>query len=94
VATEGCLIDVTDLADIFIVGRSKKAKNNLKVSAQTDESFSRYNHCRYGGYRVYLECFMGQCFSENFYFLKNDKSQEKDFVGLTYLTKENSESKF
>ncbi len=28
-----CSIDVTDLADIFTVGRPRKARNNLKISA-------------------------------------------------------------
>jgi len=39
VPTETCSIDVTDLADIFTVGRPDKVTKKLKILAQTDEPF-------------------------------------------------------
>jgi hypothetical protein len=39
-----CLIDVTDLADIFTVGRSNKVRKKPKISAQKCEPFWRYRH--------------------------------------------------
>jgi hypothetical protein len=46
VAAEACSIDVTDLTNIFTVGRPRKVRNNLKISAQTDEPYSRYSHSK------------------------------------------------
>ena len=43
ITAERCSMNVTDVAHIFTVGRPNICKKNLKISAQTDESFSRYN---------------------------------------------------
>jgi hypothetical protein len=44
-----CAINVTDLADIFTVGRPNIFRQKLKISAQTDEPFWRYRHRKYEG---------------------------------------------
>jgi hypothetical protein len=49
IPADRCAIDVTDLADIFTVGRSNKVRKKLKISAQTDEPFWRYRHRKYEG---------------------------------------------
>ncbi len=41
--------NVTDSADIFTVGRAIIVRKKLKISAQTDEPFWRYNPYKYGG---------------------------------------------
>jgi hypothetical protein len=44
-----CAINVTDLPDIFTVGRSNKVRKKPKMSAQKGEPFSRYRHRKYEG---------------------------------------------
>jgi hypothetical protein len=53
VPVEGCSIDLTDLADIFTVGRPNIFRNKPKISAQTDEPFWRYSCCNYEGVRYF-----------------------------------------
>jgi hypothetical protein len=44
-----CSIDVTDLADIFTVGRPNQVRKKPKISAQKCEPFSRYKCHKYEG---------------------------------------------
>ena len=44
-----CAMTVTDLNDIFTVGRPNQVRKNPKISAQTDEPFWRYRHQKYEG---------------------------------------------
>ena len=81
IPAELCSIDVTDLADIFTVGRPYKVTTKIKISAQMDKPLWRYRHykCRWS---PFLECFILQHFLVNFHFLKNGKSFNQDFFTI------------
>jgi hypothetical protein len=44
-----CSIDLTNLADIFTVGRPNKVRKKLKISAQTNHPFWIYDPPKYEG---------------------------------------------
>ena len=49
IPADPCAIDVTDLVDIFTVGRPNQVRKKPKISAQKCEPFSRYKCHKYEG---------------------------------------------